>query len=205
VKVSEAATETPTEEARSVGRRRIVVLVPLAVFLALALLFLYRLGSGDPSIIPSALIGHPVPQIDLPPLAGLERDGTAVPGVAAASFKGNVSVVNVWASWCVPCHDEAPLLLQLAQDRRVRLVGINYKDDPDNARRFLGRYGDPFAAAGADKNGRAAIEWGVYGVPETFVVGRDGRIAYKLVGPITADNYNAVLLPQIEKALAAGS
>ena len=203
--MSEAATETPTEEARSVGRRRIVVLVPLAVFLALALLFLYRLGSGDPSIIPSALIGHPVPQIDLPPLAGLERDGTAVPGVAAASFKGNVSVVNVWASWCVPCHDEAPLLLQLAQDRRVRLVGINYKDDPDNARRFLGRYGDPFAAAGADKNGRAAIEWGVYGVPETFVVGRDGRIAYKLVGPITADNYNAVLLPQIEKALAAGS
>jgi len=203
--VSEAATETPTEEARNVGRRRIVVLVPLAVFLALALLFLYRLGSGDPSIIPSALIGHPVPQIDLPPLAGLERDGTAVPGVAAASFKGNVSVVNVWASWCVPCHDEAPLLLQLAQDRRVRLVGINYKDDPDNARRFLGRYGDPFAAAGADANGRAAIEWGVYGVPETFVVGRDGRIAYKLVGPITADNYNAVLLPQIEKALAAGS
>ncbi|HZR60231.1 MAG TPA: DsbE family thiol:disulfide interchange protein [Xanthobacteraceae bacterium] len=203
--MSEAATETPTEEARNVGRRRIVVLVPLAVFLALALLFLYRLGSGDPSIIPSALIGHPVPQIDLPPLAGLERDGTAVPGVAAASFKGNVSVVNVWASWCVPCHDEAPLLLQLAQDRRVRLVGINYKDDPDNARRFLGRYGDPFAAAGADANGRAAIEWGVYGVPETFVVGRDGRIAYKLVGPITADNYNAVLLPQIEKALAAGS
>ena len=203
--MSEAATETPTEEARNVGRRRIVVLVPLAVFLALALLFLYRLGSGDPSIIPSALIGHPVPQIDLPPLAGLERDGTAVPGVDAASFKGNVSVVNVWASWCVPCHDEAPLLLQLAQDRRVRLVGINYKDDPDNARRFLGRYGDPFAAAGADANGRAAIEWGVYGVPETFVVGRDGRIAYKLVGPITADNYNAVLLPQIEKALAAGS
>ena len=204
--MSEAATEdTPTADGRKVGRRRIVVLVPLAVFLALALLFMYRLGAGDPSIIPSALIGHPVPQIDMPPLAGLERDGTPVPGIDAASFKGNVSVVNVWASWCVPCHDEAPLLLQLAQDRRVRLVGINYKDDPDNARRFLGRYGDPFAAAGADANGRAAIEWGVYGVPETFVVGRDGRIAYKLVGPITADNYNAVLLPQIEKALAAGS
>ena len=198
-------SEAATEEARNVGRRRIVVLVPLAVFLALALLFLYRLGAGDPSVIPSALIGHPVPQIDLPPLAGLERDGTAVPGVDAASFKGGVSVVNVWASWCVPCHDEAPLLLQLAQDRRLRLVGINYKDDPDNARRFLGRYGDPFAAAGADANGRAAIEWGVYGVPETFVVGRDGRIAYKLVGPITADNYTSVLLPQIEKALAAGS
>jgi cytochrome c biogenesis protein CcmG/thiol:disulfide interchange protein DsbE len=204
--VSEAATEdAPTEDARSVGRRRIVVLVPLAVFLALALLFLFRLSAGDPSTIPSALIGHPVPQIDLPPLAGLERDGTPVPGVDAAGFKGSVSIVNVWASWCVPCHDEAPLLLQLAQDRRVRLVGINYKDDPDNARRFLGRYGDPFAAAGADLNGRAAIEWGVYGVPETFIVGRDGRIAYKLVGPITADNYSAVLVPQIEKALAPGS
>ena len=204
--MSEAATDDASaEDRRSVGRRRIVVLVPLAVFLALALLFLYRLGAGDPSIIPSALIGHPVPRIDLPALAGLERDGTPVPGINAASFKGNVSVVNVWASWCVPCHDEAPLLLQLAQDRRVRLIGINYKDDPDNARRFLGRYGDPFAAAGADHNGRAAIEWGVYGVPETFVVGRDGRIAYKLVGPITADNFNAVLLPQIEKALAAGS
>jgi cytochrome c biogenesis protein CcmG/thiol:disulfide interchange protein DsbE len=184
---------------------RILLLVPLAAFLVLALLFLYRLGAGDPSTIPSALIGHPVPQTDLPPLAGLERDGAAVPGIDAASFKGNVSVVNVWASWCVPCHDEAPLLLQLAQDRRVRLVGINYKDDPDNARRFLGRYGDPFAAAGADLNGRAGIEWGVYGVPETFIVGRDGRIAYKLVGPITADNYNSVLLPQIEKALGAGS
>ena len=198
-------SEAATEDRRGVARRRIVVLVPLAVFLALALLFLFRLSAGDPSIIPSALIGHPVPQIDLPPLAGLERDGTPVPGVDAASFKGNVSVVNVWASWCVPCHDEAPLLLQVAQDTRFRLVGINYKDDPDNARRFLGRYGNPFAAAGADESGRAAIEWGVYGVPETFVVGRDGRIAYKFVGPISADSYAAVLKPQIEKALTAGS
>jgi cytochrome c biogenesis protein CcmG, thiol:disulfide interchange protein DsbE len=199
--VSEAATE----ETRSVGWRRIVVLVPLAIFLALALLFLFQLNAGDPSIIPSALIGHRAPQTNLPPLAGLERDGAPVPGLDPASFKGNVSVVNVWASWCVPCHDEAPLLMQLAKDRRLRLVGINYKDDPENARRFLGHYGDPFAAAGADQNGRAAIEWGVYGVPETFIVGRDGRIAYKLVGPITADNYAATLLPQIEKALAAGS
>jgi cytochrome c biogenesis protein CcmG, thiol:disulfide interchange protein DsbE len=198
-------SEAATEQARSVGRRRIVVLVPLAVFLALAVVFLIGLQSGDPSIVPSALIGRSAPQIDLPPLAGLERDGAPVPGLDAASFKGNVSVVNVWASWCVPCHEEAPLLLQMAKDSRVRLVGINYKDDPDNARRFLGRYGDPFAAAGADLNGRAAIEWGVYGVPETFVVGRDGRIAFKLVGPITPDNYASTLLPQIEKALAAGS
>jgi cytochrome c biogenesis protein CcmG, thiol:disulfide interchange protein DsbE len=189
----------------NVGQRRIVVLVPLFVFLALAGLFLFRLSSGDPSIIPSALIGHPAPQTSLPPIAGLERDGAPVPGLDAASFKGAVTVVNVWASWCVPCHDEAPLLMQLAQDNRVRVVGINYKDDAGNARRFLGRYGDPFAAAGADQSGRAAIEWGVYGVPETFVVGRDARIAYKLIGQITPDNLVSVLKPQIDKALGAGS
>jgi cytochrome c biogenesis protein CcmG, thiol:disulfide interchange protein DsbE len=198
--VTDAASESS-----NVARRRIVVLMPLLVFLALAALFLFRLSSGDPSIIPSALIGHPAPQTNLPPIAGLDRDGAPVPGLDAASFRGAVTVVNVWASWCVPCHDEAPLLLQLAQDNRVRLVGINYKDDPGNARRFLGRYGDPFAAAGADQSGRAAIEWGVYGVPETFVVGRDARIAYKLVGPITPENFDSVLKPQIEKALAAGS
>jgi cytochrome c biogenesis protein CcmG, thiol:disulfide interchange protein DsbE len=188
-----------------VGRRRMAVLVPLVIFLGLALLFLFRLNAGDPSIIPSALIGHPAPQTRLPPLAGLERSGVPVPGIDASSFKGAVTVVNVWASWCVPCRDEAPLLMMLSQDRRLRLIGINYKDDPDNARRFLGRYGDPYAAAGADKSGRAAIEWGVYGVPETFVVGRDGRISYKLVGPITLDNLQPLLKPQIEKALAARS
>jgi len=185
--------------------RRLIVLVPLIVFAGLAALFLVRLNAGDPSLIPSALIGHPVPQTTLPPIAGLKRDGVAVPGFDPASFKGAVSVVNVWASWCVPCHDEAPLLMQLSQDRRLRVVGINYKDDTDNARRFLGRYGNPFVASGVDPNGRAAIEWGVYGVPETFVIGRDARIAYKFVGPITPENFQSVLLPQIDKALAAGS
>jgi cytochrome c biogenesis protein CcmG/thiol:disulfide interchange protein DsbE len=193
------------KENMNIGRRRVIVLAPLVVFLALVALFLIRLYSGDPSRIPSALIGHPAPQTDLPPVAGLERNGAAVPGIDAASFKGAVTVVNVWASWCVPCHDEAPLLMRLAQDSRFRVIGINYKDEPDNARRFLGRYGNPFAAAGADLNGRAGIEWGVYGVPETFVVGRDARIAYKLVGPITADNINTVLKPEIEKALAAAT
>jgi cytochrome c biogenesis protein CcmG, thiol:disulfide interchange protein DsbE len=197
-------TSAPNETTR-IGRRRIAVLVPLAVFLALVCLFLFRLYSGDPALIPSALIGHPVPQTNLPPVAGLERDGAQVPGVDPASFKDAVTVVNVWASWCVPCHDEAPLLMQLAQTSKVRIVGINYKDEAENARRFLGRYGDPFAAAGADANGRAAIEWGVYGVPETFIVGRDGRIAYKLVGPITPENLETTLKPEIEKALAAGS
>jgi cytochrome c biogenesis protein CcmG/thiol:disulfide interchange protein DsbE len=185
--------------------RRLIVLVPLMIFAGLTALFLVRLSAGDPSLIPSALIGHPAPQATLPPIAGLKRDGAAVPGLDPASFQGAVTVVNVWASWCVPCHDEAPLLLQLSQDRRLRVVGINYKDDADNARRFLGRYGNPFAASGADQNGRAAIEWGVYGVPETFVIGRDARIAYKLVGPITPENFQSILMPQIDKALAAGS
>ena len=185
--------------------RRIFVLVPLILFIGLTALFLSRLNAGDPSLIPSALIGHPIPQTTLPPVAGLKRDDAPVPGLDPASFNGTVTVVNVWASWCVPCHDEAPLLMRLAQDSRLRLIGINYKDDADNARRFLGRYGNPFAAAGADHNGRAAIEWGVYGVPETFVIGRDARIAYKLVGPITPENFESTLKPQIEKALAAGS
>jgi cytochrome c biogenesis protein CcmG/thiol:disulfide interchange protein DsbE len=197
-------TVTANEDTAKIGRRRMVVLIPLVVFLGLALLFVLRLGAGDPARIPSALIGHPAPQTNLPPLAGLARNGMPVPGLDPAAFKGEVSVLNVWASWCVPCHDEAPLLMQLAQDKRIRIVGINYKDQADNARRFLGRYGDPFAANGADENGRAAIEWGVYGVPETFVVGRDARIAFKLIGPITPDNLAAVLKPEIEKAIAGG-
>jgi cytochrome c biogenesis protein CcmG/thiol:disulfide interchange protein DsbE len=101
----------------------------------------------------------------------------------------------------VPCHDEAPFLEQLSRDQRIQIVGINYKDAPDNARRFLSRYGNPFAAAGRDETGRASIDWGVYGVPETFLIGRDGRIAYKLVGPITAGNLANTLGPEIEKAL----
>ena len=182
--------------------RRILVLLPLVVFLALTALFLVRLFSGDPSRIPSALIGRPAPAVDLPPMQGLERDGKPIPGLAAADFRGNVTVVNVWASWCIPCRDEAPFLLELGGDTRIRLVGINYKDQSDNARRFLNRYGNPFAASGVDQNGRAAIEWGVYGVPETFLIGRDGRIAHKLVGPLGAENFEREMKPAIEKALA---
>jgi cytochrome c biogenesis protein CcmG/thiol:disulfide interchange protein DsbE len=180
-------------------RRTWLVILPLAAFLALAALFFFRLGSGDPSRIPSALIGREAPQTDLAPLEGLTRDGVQIPGLAARDFKGNVTLLNVWASWCVPCHDEAPLLMQLAQDKRWRIVGINYKDQPDNARRFLGRYGNPFAAVGADQNGRASIEWGVYGVPETFVLDRAGRIAFKLVGPITPENLEATLKPALTR------
>jgi cytochrome c biogenesis protein CcmG/thiol:disulfide interchange protein DsbE len=195
---------TQAPHADAPRRNRLVLLLPLIFFLALAALFLIRLGSGDPNRIPSALIGRPVPMTNLPPVAGLERDGMPLPGLDPAEFQGRVSLVNVWASWCVPCHDEVPFLQQLAQDPRLRLVGIDYKDHPDNARRFLNRYGNPFAASGADENGRAAIEWGVYGVPETFVVGRDGRIAFKLVGPINAETFERVLLPELHKALGGG-
>ncbi len=201
---SDNTAKIEAEGASRSAQRRLLVLIPLVAFLGLAGLFVVRLYAGDPSRIPSALIGHPAPQTSLPPLAGLARDGAPVPGLDPAAFQGAVSIVNVWASWCVPCHEEAPLLVQLAQDKRIRVVGINYKDQADNARRFLGRYGDPFAANGADENGRAAIEWGVYGVPETFVIGRDAHIAYKLIGPITSDNFEAELKPEIEKAIAAG-
>jgi cytochrome c biogenesis protein CcmG, thiol:disulfide interchange protein DsbE len=185
-------------------RRSWLVALPLVFFLGLAGIFLLRLYSGDPSKIPSALIGRPAPQTPLPPLQGLARDGAQVPGLDPEAFKGKVSVVNVWASWCVPCHDEAPLLTELGKDKRLQIVGINYKDAPDNARRFLGRYGNPFGIVGVDGNGRASIEWGVYGVPETFVIGRDGTIAYKMVGPVTVDNFESVLRVEIDKALKAG-
>jgi cytochrome c biogenesis protein CcmG/thiol:disulfide interchange protein DsbE len=191
------ASETPRKT-----QRNILVLLPLLAFLALAAVYFVRLGAGDASRIPSALIGQPAPKTDLPALAGIEHDGKPVPGLTNATFTGNVTLVNVWASWCVPCRDEVPQLDQLSKDKRIQLVGINYKDAPDNARRFLNRYGNPFAAAGTDENGRGAIDWGVYGVPETFLIGRDGKIAYKLVGPINADNLAKALGPEIDKALA---
>jgi cytochrome c biogenesis protein CcmG/thiol:disulfide interchange protein DsbE len=193
-----------TTETAGKGRRNFVVLLPLIVFAGLAALFFIRLGAGDASHIPSALIGKPAPETNLPPLPGLVRNnGEPVPGLSNATFQGHVTLVNVWASWCVPCADEVPFLNQLAKDKRIQLVGLNYKDSADNARRFLGRYGNPYVATGQDANGRNGIDWGVYGVPETFVVGKDGRIAYKLVGPITAENLTAVLDPEIQKAVAA--
>lgn len=204
----ETARQAPEGDAQdaspvTVGRI-IVVLLPLVLFLGLAGLFFFRLSTTrDVSLIPSALIGHDAPATNLPPVAGLERDGKPVPGLAAADFKGAVTVLNVWSSWCEPCRDEAALLVQFARsDPRIRVVGLNYKDRADNARRFLGLYGNPFVACGADLSGRAAIEWGVYGVPETFLIGRDGKIAYKLVGGVTPENIEQVLKPEIEKALA---
>jgi cytochrome c biogenesis protein CcmG/thiol:disulfide interchange protein DsbE len=188
---------------RSALRRRLFVLLPLIAFLALAAMFYGRLLSGDHSRLPSALIGRPAPALDLPPLAGLAANGTAVPGLSSAGLKGGVTVLNVFASWCVPCRDEHPFLVQLSKMPGFRLVGLNYKDAPDNARRFLGTFGNPYSAVGVDANGRTAIDWGVYGVPETFVIGKDGRIAYKYIGPIDAEGLRSRLIPEIEKAMAA--
>jgi cytochrome c biogenesis protein CcmG, thiol:disulfide interchange protein DsbE len=193
---------TMAEQPASVWRR-LIVLLPLVLFIGLAGLFFLRLGDPtDRSTVPSALIGRAVPDVTLPPLEGVERDGKPMPGITPALFAGKVTVLNVWGSWCVPCRDEAPLLHALAHDSRIQLVGIDQRDQPENARAFLNRYGNPFVALGADPNGRASIEWGVYGVPETFVIGRDGRIAYKLIGPISPENLIAALKPEIEKALA---
>src|SRR5664280_2087747 len=192
---------TTSGETPGTKPRNLFVLLPLLAFLALAVLFFIRLGAGDASHIPSALIGQPAPKTELPPLPGLEREGKAIPGLSNATFAGSVTLVNVWASWCVPCADEVPFLERLSKDKRIKLVGINYKDPPDNARRFLNRYGNPFAAVGVDASGRTSIDWGVYGVPETYVIGRNGTIAYKLVGPVTAENLAQVIEPEIVKAL----
>jgi cytochrome c biogenesis protein CcmG/thiol:disulfide interchange protein DsbE len=180
-------------------RRRLIVLLPLAIFLVLAGIFLMQLLSGrDISTVPSALIGEPAPKTSLPPL-----DGISLPGIESAQFAGKVTLLNVFASWCAPCREEHPVLMALAQDKRFGIVGLNYKDKSENARRFLGDLGNPYGAVGIDEAGRGAIDWGVYGVPETFVIGKDGKIAFKHVGPLTVQSVQTALLPQIEKALAA--
>ncbi len=126
-----------------------------------------------------------------------------MPGLNSSDFLGKVTLVNVWGSWCVPCRQEHPLLLELSKDNRFTLAGLNYKDRPENARRFLGELGNPFHAIGVDDAGRTAIDWGVYGVPETFLVGQDGKILYKHVGPLTPEAIARELMPQIEAAAAA--
>ena len=186
----------------SAPRRRspLLFLVPLMIFGALAIVFGIGLFSGDASKVPSALIGRIAPAIALAPLEGLQRQGQPVPAFGNADLaRGQATLVNVFASWCAPCRVEHPVLMGLAESDAVRqgkvaLVGMNYKDEAENARRFLGGLGNPFSAVGVDRGGRAAIEWGVYGVPETFVLGPDGRILDKHVGPL--DQAAAVRLLQ---------
>lgn len=187
-----------TETQKPAGRR-LILLLPLLIFLGLAGLFLLQLMSGrDISEVPSVLIGHAAPPTDLAPL-----EGSGLPGLQSKDFAGKVTLVNVFASWCAPCRDEHPLLAELAKDDRFVLAGMNYKDKTENAMSFLTELGNPYMAIGVDENGRTGIDWGVYGVPETFVVGKDGKIAYKHVGPLTPESVRANLMPEVEKALAA--
>ncbi len=177
--------------------------LPLGIFAAVAGFFALALTSGDPSKVPSALIGKPAPASEFAPIYGLVSEGRASPGFSSADLgKGRVALVNFWASWCGPCIDEHPLIAEIKTASGIDVYGVNYKDDPASARRFLGRYGNPFTAVGADSTGRAAIEWGVYGMPETFVIGKKGEIAYKHVGPMTEDSIKAKVMPAIEKAKA---
>jgi cytochrome c biogenesis protein CcmG/thiol:disulfide interchange protein DsbE len=186
------------ENGQAKRRRNWLAILPLAVFAGLAAIFLIQLRSGeDSSFVPSVLIGHEAPATNLPPLTGSD-----LPGLVSADFKGHVTLVNVWASWCAPCREEQPLLMTLKGDPRFRLAGLNYKDKPENALRFLGEMGNPFAAIGVDEDGRTAIDWGVYGVPETYLVGKDGRILYKHVGPFTEQSIAGELMPAVEKAVA---
>lgn len=187
------------------GRSFTWLLLPLGIFLGIAALFAVALRSGDPSRLPSALIGKPAPAFAFTPLDGVK--GAKVNGFDEKSLSapGKVVVVNYWASWCAPCVEEHPQLVELAKLPGVVLAGVNMKDDPDNARRFLSRYGNPFELIGQDRSGRGAIEWGVYGTPETFVLDAVGKIRAKHVGPISATDLKSKILPAIEAARRAYS
>lgn len=191
---------TADPEAKAPARRWLVFL-PLGIFAALALVFLIMLlADRNTSTVPSALIGQSAPQTDLPPL-----DDTLSVGLRSDFFIGNVTLVNIWASWCGPCRQEHPVLMELSRDKRFIVAGLNYKDDASNAKGFLAELGDPYRVIGVDQNGRTAIDWGVYGVPETFLVDRDGIIRFKHVGPLTSDTVRTLLMPAIETALEGTS
>jgi cytochrome c biogenesis protein CcmG/thiol:disulfide interchange protein DsbE len=173
--------------------------LPLVLLAALVAVFAVSLDR-DPGLVRSVLIDKPVPSTTLPAL-----DGSGVNGLDPSLFEGQVTVVNVFASWCIPCRAEHPMLLEIKQRAGVRLVGINQKDAPENALAFLTELGNPYDAIGADANGRASIDWGVYGVPETFVVNAAGTITYKHIGPITPESLTAEVLPAIETAKGDGT
>lgn len=178
-------------------RWRFAGYLPLAVYFVLAVI----LGIGltlNPREVPSPLIGKAVPEFSLPPVQGRTL------GLATADLKGEVALVNVFASWCVACREEHPVLLELGKKGIVPIHGLNYKDKPADAQAWLDALGDPYTRTGADTSGRVGIDWGVYGVPETFVVDRNGLIAYKHIGPITPKALEDTILPLVRKLQAAG-
>lgn len=181
------ADEYPTVPMR---RRNVLVFLPLALAAMLAVVLAWGL-TRDPSTLPSTLIGKPVPDFALPPVKGRTL------GLSSADLMGDVSLVNVFASWCVACRAEHPLFMKLAAQGTVPLHGLNYKDQPDDAAKWLDSLGDPYTRTGADISGRVAIDWGVYGVPETFVIGADGRVAYKHIGPVSEEALTGTILPLV--------
>ena len=180
---------------------RIAYLIPIAAFFVLTGLLAYGLYFGDPKEIPSVFINEPAPQVALGPIAGYrEADG----GLSNEMLReGHVSIVNVWASWCVPCRLEHSALMYISETVDVPLYGLNYKDAPVKARAFLEELGDPFVSIGSDEDGRAGIDWGVYGVPETFIIDGQGNIIYKHVGPIDEASFERDIKPALARAAEA--
>jgi cytochrome c biogenesis protein CcmG, thiol:disulfide interchange protein DsbE len=179
--------------ARVAARRsRLLYMLPAAGFVGLVAAFALGLNH-DPSLVPSPLIGKPVPVFALPPVEGQTA------GLSSRDLHGRVSLVNVFASWCVSCREEHPVLLRLAQAGIVPIDGLDYKDKPADAARWLAAMGNPYVRTGADIDGLVAIDWGVYGVPETFVVDRRGFIAYKQIGPVSPAILEHTILPMIAR------
>lgn len=188
-----ATIETTRDPASgSVVRRRLVYAAPVAGFVGLSAVLGWGL-TRDPRELPSTLIGRSVPKFSLPPVQGRSL------GLSSDDLRGEVSLVNFFASWCVACRAEHPLLIAMARSGAVPVHGINYKDAPADAARWLDTLGDPYKRTGADRDGRVGIEWGLYGVPETYVVSADGRVIYKLAGPLTEQIRDATILPLIER------
>jgi cytochrome c biogenesis protein CcmG, thiol:disulfide interchange protein DsbE len=167
-------------------------LAPLAIF-ALLVAFLYRGLSLDPKLVPSPLIGKPMPTFTLTRL-----DNPAAT-ISDADFKGKVTLLNVWATWCVSCRQEHETLVQLAKTGQVDIYGLNYKDNREDAKRWLSRFGNPYVANAFDSDGRVGIDWGVYGAPETFIIDREGIIRHKHIGPLTTEIINDEILPLVAK------
>ncbi len=176
-------------------------LIPVILFAGLTVAFAISLVSGPASILPSALLNKSVPEFVLPSLGDDKDVNSTLPGLKTEDLKqGKVTVVNYFASWCPPCRYEHPVLMRLSQMNIVKLVGISQKDDPVKSQQFLDELGNPYSAVGVDRNGRVSIDWGVYGLPETFVVDGEGKIRYKYVGPISFELLEEKILPEIEKA-----